>query len=278
MVRKLYPGGKNKAFNITYDDGVLQDIRFVSLLNRFALKGTFNLNSQLMEDEFTWTHPNGMEVRRLGINAVQGLYDGHEIASHTLTHPYMHELPEFEILRQLGEDKRRLESIFGQEVQGFAVPFDYYSDLIARSAEVCGFEYARMSEFSLSYAPCTDWYHWKTGVYHIMPELVPFVEGFLKTEEELAVCQIVGHSYDLDTENLWETMERICSAVAEQDEVWACTNLELVRYLKAMTQFDGTNRSNIDLWFDLDGKVYVLHPGEGLELDLEQIIPGCTLK
>ena len=269
MVRKLYPGGKNKAFNITYDDGVLQDIRFVSLLNRFALKGTFNLNSQLMEEEFTWTHPNGMEVRRLGINAVQGLYDGHEIASHTLTHPYMHELPEFEILRQLREDKRRLESIFGQEVQGFAVPFDYYSDLIARSAEVCGFEYARMSEFSLSYAPCTDWYHWKTGVYHIMPELVPFVEGFLKTEEELAVCQIVGHSYDLDTENLWETMERICSAVAEQDEVWACTNLELVRYLKAMTQFDGTNRSNIDLWFDLDGKVYVLHPGEGLELDLE---------
>ena len=269
MVRKLYPGGKNKAFNITNDDGVLQDIRFVSLLNRFALKGTFNLNSQLMEEEFTWTHPNGMEVRRLGINAVQGLYDGHEIASHTLTHPYMHELPEFEILRQLREDKRRLESIFGQEVQGFAVPFDYYSDLIARSAEVCGFEYARMSEFSLSYAPCTDWYHWKTGVYHIIPELVPFVEGFLKTEEELAVCQIVGHSYDLDTENLWETMERICSAVAEQDEVWACTNLELVRYLKAMTQFDGTNRSNIDLWFDLDGKVYVLHPGEGLELDLE---------
>jgi len=265
-MRKLYPKGKRKAFNITYDDGVLQDVRFVSLLNRFELKGTFNLNSQLMEEEFAWIHPNGMEVKRLGIGAAQSLYDGHEIASHTLTHPYMHDLPEFEIIRQLNEDKQRLESIFGREVAGFAVPFDYYSDLIARSAEVCGFEYARMSEFSLSFAPCTDWYHWKTGVYHIMPELLPFVEGFLDTNQELAVCQIVGHSYDLDAENLWETMERICETVAAQEDVWFCTNLELVRYLKAMTQFDGTNRSSIDLWFESKGELIVVHPGDSLNI------------
>ena len=101
-MRKLYPNGKHKAFNITYDDGVLQDVRFVELLNRYGLKGTFNLNSQLMAEEFAWVHPCGMEVKRLGTDAVQGLYDGHEIASHTLTHPYMDNLPEFEILRQLG--------------------------------------------------------------------------------------------------------------------------------------------------------------------------------
>ncbi|MBR4289950.1 MAG: polysaccharide deacetylase family protein [Oscillospiraceae bacterium] len=264
-MKKLYPNGKNKVFNITYDDGVLQDIRFVSLLNRFGLKGTFNLNSQLMEEEFAWIHPCGMEVKRLGTGAVQGLYDGHEIASHTLTHPYMHDLPEFEILRQLGEDRACLESHFGREVKGFAVPFDYYSDLIARSAEICGFEYARMSQTSLSYVPCTDWYHWKTGVYHIMPELVPFVEGFLETDQELAVCQIVGHSYDLDAENLWETMEGICAKVAAQNDVWFCTNLELVRYLKAMAQFDGTNRSDTNLWFEQDGAVIMLRPGVSME-------------
>ena len=263
-MRKLYPQGKRKAFNITYDDGVMQDVRFVSLLNRYGLKGTFNLNSALMEEEFTWVHPCGMEVKRLGIKAVQGLYDGQEIASHTLTYPYMNELPEFEILRQMGEDKARLESLFENKVSGFAVPFDYYSDLIARCAEICGFEYARMSDFSLSYAPCADWYHWQTGVYHIMPELVPFVEGFLKTDQELAVCQIVGHSYDLDAENLWETMESICAAIAAQADVWACTNLELVRYLKAMAQFDGTNKSDMDLWFECDGAVIVLHPGESV--------------
>ena len=70
-MRKLYPGGKRKAFNITYDDGVMQDGRFVVLLNRFGLKGTFNLNSQLMEEEFAWIHPCGMEVKRLGFGEIQ---------------------------------------------------------------------------------------------------------------------------------------------------------------------------------------------------------------
>ena len=81
---KLYPGGKKKAFNITYDDGVLQDERFVALLNRYGIKGTFNLNSQLMQEEFSWTHPNGMQVKRLPPERVKHLYDGHEVASHTI--------------------------------------------------------------------------------------------------------------------------------------------------------------------------------------------------
>lgn len=263
-MRKLYPGGKAKAFNITYDDGVLQDVRFVELLNRYGMKGTFNLNSRLMEEEFVWTHPSGVEIKRLSREAVRNLYDGHEIASHTLTHPYMNELTRGELLRQLGDDRKALEQHFGREVKGFAVPFSYYSDEIAKAAEDCGFEYARMSEFSLSYKPCADWYHWKTGVYHIMPELKPFVMGFLLTDRELAVCQIVGHSYDLDTEKLWDTMDSICAAVAEREDVWFCTNLELVRYLKAMEKFDGVNRSAMDLWFEEGGAVRILRPGEHL--------------
>ena len=56
MIQKLYPGGKPKAFNISYDDGVLQDVRFVALLNKYGLKGTFNLNSGLMKTGFSWVH------------------------------------------------------------------------------------------------------------------------------------------------------------------------------------------------------------------------------
>ena len=38
MIKRLYPGGKKKAFNITYDDGVLQDIPFVALLDKYGIK------------------------------------------------------------------------------------------------------------------------------------------------------------------------------------------------------------------------------------------------
>ena len=89
MIRRLYPGGRRKAFSVTYDDGVEQDVRFVALLNRYGLKGTFNLNSGLMETAFAWTHESGRVIRRLRAENAAALYAGHEVASHTLTHPYM---------------------------------------------------------------------------------------------------------------------------------------------------------------------------------------------
>ena len=85
MIKKLYPNGKSKAFNVSYDDGVLQDVRFVNLLNQYGLKGTFNLNSGLMENEFEWIHESGCIVKRLSKEKVLSLYDGqHILKSHLI--------------------------------------------------------------------------------------------------------------------------------------------------------------------------------------------------
>ena len=266
MIQRCYPYGKSKAFNVTYDDGVQQDVRFVALLNQYGLKGTFNLNSQLMEQEFEWVHESGMVVKRLSADAVRHLYDGHEIASHTLTHPYMHDKSEDEIMWELAEDKRRLEEIFGREVAGFGVPFDYYSHTIAQCVKRCGFEYGRMSEESRGYSPHQDPYYWRTGIFHLSDDLQYYVDGFLKTEEELALCQIVGHSYDLDAADLWEKMEGIFRRVSENEDILPMTHIEIVRYIRAMEQsvIDEEsiyNPSNLELWFRVDGKVHMLHPG-----------------
>ena len=37
--------GKKKAITFSYDDGVTQDERLISLFNKYGLKCTFNLNS-----------------------------------------------------------------------------------------------------------------------------------------------------------------------------------------------------------------------------------------
>lgn len=271
MLRRLYPGGKDRAFNITYDDGVMQDLRFVELMNRYGLKGTFNLNSELMQTGFAWTHPNGMEVKRLDVDTARWLYRGHEIASHTRTHPYLDQLHGEDLRREIMGDKQALEALLGVEIAGFAVPFDFYSAEIADCARECGFAYARMSEFSHSYTPCRNWHYWKTGFYHIEPGLTEFVEGFLHTSEELAVCQIVGHSYDLDAENLWGILERIMEQVSRDPRIWSCTNLELVRYLKAMEQAviradEVYNGSETQLWFRMGEDAVVLNPGETMNL------------
>ena len=73
---------------------------------------------------------------------------------------------------------------------------------MARAARDCGFAYARISEMSRSYDPPEDLYHWRPGIFHLDGAVDQFVDGFLETDTELAICQIVGHSYDLDGEHL----------------------------------------------------------------------------
>lgn len=273
MIQRCYPGGKRKAFNITYDDGVEQDVRFVALLNKYRLKGTFNLNFQLMQEQFSWTHEKGMVVRRLSLEAARHLYNGHEIASHTLTHPYMQSLTDEELYRQIGDDKRRLEEFFGREVAGFGVPFDYYDERIAHCVEACGFEYGRTSEETRSYRPWESPYYWRTGIFHLSSELDSFVDGFFETKVELALCQIVGHSYDLDAEHMWSKMEDIFCRVAADESVLPMTHLELVRYLAAMSRAEVNeneiyNPTTVDLWFRCDERIIHLGPGKRICADL----------
>ena len=269
MIRKLYPGGKAKAFNVSYDDGVVQDIRFVELLNRYGLKGTFNLNYGLLYKGFTWQHECGMTVRRIREEDIPAVYAGHEVASHSYSHPYFDHMEETEILKELGADKFFLEGLMGREVAGYATPFYYYSDLMADCVRRCGFAYARISEESGDYSLPEDFYRWRGSKFHWDNDLEEFVEGFLETDRELALCQIVGHSYDLDVMDRWDMMERICCRVSQCPDVWPAAHIELVRYLAAMKQAEISdnsiiNESNAQLWFEVSGVPVMLQPGESI--------------
>ena len=271
MMRKLYPGGKHRAVNFSFDDGVVQDIRFVELLNKYGLKGTFNLNYGLMIQHFTWQHECGMTVKRLDENAVCGIYRGHEIASHSYSHPYFDNSPEEEILKELGADRFFLERLTGTEVEGYATPFYHYSDLMEDCVKKCGFRYARISEKTDDCSIPANFYCWKGSKFLWDEDLETFVRGFLETDRELALCQIVGHSYDLDVMDLWESMERICHGLASSGDVWAATHGQLVRYLQNMEMLSITgheikNESCAALWLELDGTVRKLEPGETIEI------------
>lgn len=271
MLRRLYPNGKTKVFNVSYDDGVLQDIPFVALLNRYGLKGTFNLNFGLMKQGFQWQHDCGLTISRLSESQAAALYQGHEIASHSFSHPYMDSFSQAEILKELGADRFFLEKRFGREIGGFAAPFYYYSEEMEQCVKDCGFAYARISETDLSYSPWRDYYRWKAGLFHLSDQLEGYVEGFLSTTEELALCQIVGHSYDLDVHHMWERMEAIFQRVSARADVWSATHTEIVQYLRAMekaiiTNNSVQNTSDCPLWFQINGAITALQPGESCSL------------
>jgi len=84
----LFPGGLSKALTLSYDDGVEQDARLIGIMNKYGLKGTFNLSGGLFAPEGT-VYPEGQIHRRMTKSAAYDLYanSGHEVALHAYTHP-----------------------------------------------------------------------------------------------------------------------------------------------------------------------------------------------
>ena len=117
--------GKRKAITFSYDDGVTQDRRLISLLKKYDLKATFNLNSGLMSTAFCLHISNGTTVSHCKprLTEISKIYEGFEVASHTLTHPFLPAIvDEDEIAWQVEEDRRILSEAVGYEVVGFAYP------------------------------------------------------------------------------------------------------------------------------------------------------------
>ena len=83
---KCYPDFKFKAVTFSFDDGTYHDIEMIEIMNKFNLKGTFNLNSKLMYPNSKFVMSNWINCYRLDRHQINEIYKGHEIASHTSTH------------------------------------------------------------------------------------------------------------------------------------------------------------------------------------------------
>ena len=91
--------GKKKAITFSFDDGVKQDVRLIEILNKYSLKGTFNLNSELLGNKNTLDcFGKIVSHDKLDPSEVASVYKGHEVAAHTLTHPNLTTLSEQEII------------------------------------------------------------------------------------------------------------------------------------------------------------------------------------
>ncbi len=118
--------GKMKAVTFSYDDGVTQDERLVEMFDRYGLKATFNINSELLgnRDDITCRQNGAVTTHhKIAPERVADLYRNHEVAVHTLTHPHLYDMEEAELIRQVNEDQKRLTELSGQEIVGMAYPY-----------------------------------------------------------------------------------------------------------------------------------------------------------
>ncbi len=221
VIYTAFPGGKHKVLTMSYDDGRKEDYRLVELFNKHGIKGTFNLNAGIDWDS-----------KRIPTSEYRTVYEGHEVACHTWTHPTIARCPLDQVAQQVLADRRGLEQLIGKPVRGLAYPNGSYSKQIIDLLPALGIRHARIVPTTGTFAMPENFLEWAGTCHHngnLMEKGRAFAELF-KTQY-LYMMYVWGHSYEFTDRDNWHVMEEFCEFIGGRDDIWYATNIEIVDYL-----------------------------------------------
>ena len=229
--------GKMKALTFSFDDGVKQDTRLIEILDKYGLKATFNINTNLLGRKNTLKNQEGISVphNKVNIYEVRDLYKNHELAVHTLTHPRLPDIEDEEtILYEVDEDRKNLEFLTGHDIVGMAYPCggvnndDRVAEIIGKNTPI---KYARTitSSYSfdvqdnlLRFNPTVHWMQWD--------KMYELAEKFIALKpEKPQIFYIWGHAYELDFyPEWWDKFEDFCTLISGKEDIFYGTNREIL--------------------------------------------------
>lgn len=226
--------GKMKAVTFSYDDCTTQDIRLVELFNKYGVKATFNVNSELLGNENELIR-KGVRIRhdKIDANEIKKIYEGHEVAVHTLTHPYLQEIEDDnEIIRQIEEDRKNLENLVEYEICGMAYPCngndaDRVAQIIKESTAI---KYARTTISTYNFNLQDNLYQFNPTVHHDdFDNLFRLGEEFVKLKADTPkLFYIWGHSFEFDIFDDWGNFEEFLKFISGRSDVFYGTNREVL--------------------------------------------------
>ena len=226
---------KKKAITFSYDDGVTQDIRLIELLNKYGLKCTFNLNSELLSKKGMLIR-EGQRISHYKVHPedVKDIYDGHEVAVHTLTHPNLTQRDDAEVIRQVETDRLNLSRLVGYEVVGMAYPCggvnndDRVAELIKKNT---GVRYSRTITTTGSFDLQDNLYRFNPTAFHLdFDELMRLGTSFIELKPETPkIFYIWGHSYEMDYgADYWVKLEEFFKLISNKDDIFYGTNKDVL--------------------------------------------------
>lgn len=217
-----------KAVTFSYDDGIIQDRRLVEIFNRYHLKATFNLNTGIQTEENRF-EIQGKEICRMNQSEIGGLYQGHEIAVHGLTHVSPAGLTVKQLEREFGEDIANITRIYGTKPVGMAYAYGAYDGQAVAWLRDHGIRYGRTVESSHGFGLPDEPMRLKATCHHEDEKLFELAEEFLQetpADGEKWLFYIWGHSYEFDVSGNWDCMEEFCRLISGREDIFYGTNRE----------------------------------------------------
>ena len=276
-----FPGGKPKAFTMSYDDGCPQDRRFSDIITGYGLKCTFNLNN----DSLRKNNYKPEEIEEIYLSR------GHEVAVHGAGHKANGNMSVIVGIKDVLDNRLELEKKTGRIIRGMAYPDSgitrfsnntTYKD-VKRYLTDLGICYARtLGGDNDGFFLPADWHAWMPTAHHNNPKIIEYLDKFINLDLSTKIYHshraprlfyLWGHSYEFDNRNNWELLDEICGKISGNDEIWYATNMEIYNYVEAYNSLvlsaDETiiyNPTLIDIWLDIDGVVYKVASGETIKI------------
>jgi peptidoglycan/xylan/chitin deacetylase (PgdA/CDA1 family) len=123
---------------ITFDDGCETDlIAAAPVLREFGFNATFYLTAGFLNT------PGYLKASQVCDLDAQGF----QIGCHSMTHPYLADLTEPELKREMVDAKLLIESIVGHPIEHFSCPGGRYDERTLRMARHAGFATVANSQF-----------------------------------------------------------------------------------------------------------------------------------
>lgn len=271
-----FPNFKMKAVTLSYDDGIRQDKRMISIMQKHGLKGTFNINSGFFAEKY-----EGIEKGKMTKQEVLDLYipSGMEVVMHGHRHVSLAQVDIGLALNDIVTDRRELETMFGRIINGMAYANGSYNDEVLDLLKKAGIKWARIAGQSEKFDLPTNWLEWQGTCHHNNSRLMEMAKEFIEQKEhwyywsrKLQLFYLWGHSYEFDDNDNWNVIEEFAEYIGNREDVWYATNGEIFEYLQACERLefsmDGSfvrNQSSIDIYIDYLGK-HIVPSGQQIKL------------
>ncbi|WP_078546752.1 polysaccharide deacetylase family protein [Litchfieldia alkalitelluris] len=258
-----FPEGKHKVLTMSYDDGRTADRKLVEIFNKYGIKGTFHLNSGLLGSD-----------DRIPEHEIARLYEGHEIAAHTVTHPTIARSPKEQLVEELFEDRKNLERLAGYTVRGLSYPNGSFNRMIKEILPYLGIEYSRTVHSTGNFSMPDDFFEWNPTCHHNR-DLMNVADTFVKLHKKqyLFMMYVWGHSYEFDNDNNWDIIEKFSEFIGKRDDIWYATNIEIIDYLKGFQNLKFSagsefvyNPSATSVWLSVDNRIIEVKGGHQVNL------------
>ncbi len=271
-----FPGGKSKVLTLSYDDGPIEDIRLIGILNKYGIRATFNINTGLYCPE-DFTRENNRGAMKLSEAKALYIHSGHEIAAHTVNHLFLDLLHADEATLEIVQDRMNIEAQYGTIVRGLAYPYGTFSDEVIGILKNCGICYARTATETEAFRLPKNWLALDPTCHHNNQKLMDLAKQFVEQKCKHAgqnwLFYVFGHSYEFENDNNWDRIENFAAYVGGREDIWYATNIEIYDYAEAFRKLQTSankkivhNPSFTDVWFQHQGQIYCVEGGQTLYL------------